>query len=302
MIMTFPDIKMVKAREARLHPDDGTPRIKKSLKEVIMGFFSVLKIGNMRSIIFGYAISMISATLLISIGFHVFTFTFIMSTTQMYVLMGSMLGMTIFGQPLWAVIAKKLDKRKSLLIGLSLCLIGCILLFVCYFTRANINSAIAKSGTGLFYLLPGLMLAGLGTGVLYSMPLALIGDVVVKQSADGSSEQTGTYAGMMTFAYKISQSLTVALAGVLLDVIGFQEGSTSQTPHTASDLGLILCIGITVAIITGIIIFSTMKINKAEITQIMADKENGLISVNNNKKIIEDNDDIQEENTNNVKL
>lgn len=290
MVTTFSDIKMVQARDAKLNANNG-PRIKKTLREVIKDFFSVLKIGNMRSIIFGYAISMISATLIIAIGFHVFTFTFVMSTTQMYILMGGLLGMTILGQPLWAILAKKLDKRKSLLIGLSICLLGCALIIITYIFRAQINGAIAKSATGLLYLLPGLMLAGLGTGVLYSMPLALIGDVVVQQSSDGSSEQTGTYAGMMTFAYKVSQSLTTAIAGVLLDVIGFQEGSTVQSPKTADGLGLMLCIGTTVAIVIGLIIFSTMKIDKAQITKMMADKENGINNsqenVNNNIENIE---------------
>lgn len=273
MAMTFPDIKTVQQRDAKLNIGK-TQENRKSFKAVIVDFFSVLKIGNMRSIIFGYAISMISATLIIAIGFHVFTFTFVMSTTQMYILMGALLGMTILGQPLWAVIAKKLDKKKSLIIGLSICLIGCILIFISYFLRSSINLAIAKSGAGLLYLLPGLMCAGLGTGVLYSMPLALIGDVVVKQSANGDVEKTGTFAGMMTFAYKVSQSLTTAVAGILLDAIGFQEGSTVQTPKTSSDLGLILCIGITVAITIGLIIFSTMKIDKAEITRIMEEKDN----------------------------
>ncbi len=271
LITTFSDIKMIKERDERNHKLGG---VKKTLKQVVVDFFSVLKIGNMRSIIFGYSIAMVSATLIISIGFHVFTYTFVMSTTQMYVLMGGLLGCTIAGQPIWMKLAKKYDKKTSMIIGLCVSFVGCILIFVAYFCRLDINNLIAKSSLGLLTLLPALMIAGLGTGVLYSMPLALIGDIVEVQSADGSQEQTGTYAGMMTFAYKISQSLTTLVAGALLTAIGFVENSPSQSPDTSSKLGLILCIGITVAVAIGIIIFSTMKIDKKQITEIMAHKQN----------------------------
>lgn len=223
----------------------------------------------MRSIIFGYAISMISATLIIALGFHVFSFTFIMSTTQMYVLMGALLGMTILGQPLWPILAKKLDKRKSMLVGLSISLVGCILLFICWAFRTQINTVISQSNWGLITLMPALMLAGLGTGVLYSMPLALIGDVVVKKKFEGNGEQTGTYAGMMTFAYKISQSLTQLVANSLLVTIGFVSGQHFQSEHTSNKLGLILCIGVTVSVIAGMIIYGTLKLNKQEITEMM---------------------------------
>ncbi len=271
MIMTFPDIKIVQARQS-----EEKAKERPTLKMVLKDFFGVLKDGNMRSIIFGYAISMISATLIIALGFHVFSFTFEMATTQMYILMGSLLGMTILGQPLWPLLAKKLDKRKSMLMGLSISLVGCILLFICWALRSPINNLIAQSSWGIVALMPALMLSGLGTGVLYSMPLALIGDVVVKKKHDGGGEQTGTYAGMMTFAYKVSQSLTQLVANSLLVTIGFVSGQHFQSDYTSSKLGLILCIGVTVAVFAGIIIYSRLKIDKKEITEYMANDNNGL--------------------------
>lgn len=263
--MTFSDAKNVIARNKA----NNVTETKKTLKTVLMDFFGVLKSGDMRSIIFGYAISMVSATLIISLGFHVFTFTFELSTTQMYTLMGALLGMTILGQPLWPIISKKTDKKTSMLVGLGISLFGCLLLLLCWFLRDGINGIIAQSGAGLLILLPPLMLAGMGTGVLYSIPLALIGDAVVKNSTEDKSEKTGTYAGMMTFAYKISQSLTQLVAGILLDVIGFREGSPIQSDETSSKLGLILCIGIIVAISVGMIIFAAMRLDKKEITRLM---------------------------------
>lgn len=272
-IMTFSDIKSVQARQ--LQEKANKPR--SSLKKVLVDFFKVLSTGNMRSIIFGYAISMMSATLIISLGFHVFTFTFELATTQMYILMGGLLVMTVAGQPLWPMLSKKYDKKRSMLIGLFISLAGCILLFGCWLIRDWINSLIATSNLALLVLLPPLMIAGLGTGVLYSMPLALIGDAVVQNSVLDKSEKTGTYAGMMTFAYKISQSLTQLVSGILLSAIGFKEGSTVQTYQTSSKLGLILCIGINVVVVVGIIIFATMKFDKKEITRLMTERDEQCI-------------------------
>jgi Na+/melibiose symporter-like transporter len=266
-IMTFSDIKQVQSRQIK----EEVNKPKSSLKKVLLDFFGVLKSGDMRSIIFGYAISMISATLIISLGFHVFTFTFELATTQMYIIMGGLLVMTVLGQPLWPMISRKYDKKRSMLTGLVISLFGCVLLLVCWFLRDWINSLIA-SNLALLVLMPPLMIAGLGTGVLYSMPLALIGDAVVKNSVEDKSEKTGTYAGMMTFAYKVSQSVTQFLSGILLSAIGFVEGSHVQSYDTSSKLGLILCIGINVVVIIGIIIFATMKLDKGEITRLMQER------------------------------
>jgi Na+/melibiose symporter-like transporter len=278
-IMTFSDIKQVRARQ--LKEEVNQPR--STLKKVLLDFFGVLKSGNMRSIIFGYAVSMMSATLIISLGFHVFTFTFELATTQMYILMGGLLVMTVLGQPLWPMLSKKYDKRRSMLTGLAISLVGCLMLLACWFLRDWINTLIA-SNLALLVLMPPLMIAGLGTGVLYSMPMALIGDAVIKNSVEDKSEKTGTYAGMMTFAYKVSQSLTQFISGLLLSAIGFVEGSHVQSYNTSSNLGLILCIGINVVVVAGIIIFATMKLDKGEITRLMKERDKHCMEETENLK------------------
>jgi Na+/melibiose symporter-like transporter len=273
---TFSDARAVRDRKKQ-----EKPKPRPTLKQVLHDFFNVMKSKDMRSIIFGYAISMISATLIISLGFHVFTFTFELSTTQMYTIMGALLIMTVAGQPLWPKLSKKYDKKRSMIVGLSISLFGCILLFINWGLRDQINSLLLTSQWGLLPLIITMMICGLGTGVLYSMPLALIGDAVVKNSRDDKSEKTGTYAGMMTFANKVSQSITQLIAGILLDVIGFQSASAYQSYETSSKIGLILCIGVTAAIIAGIIIFSVLKLDKGEITRMMDEDEDNRIKSKN---------------------
>lgn len=270
-VMTYSNVPRMLQKQKAEAPE-GKPE-QKSLKKVLVSFFSVLKNKDMRYIILGYSIAMVSATLIITLGFHVFTFTFTTSTTQMYILMGGLLFMTIAGQPLWMKLAKKYDKKRTMLLGLLISLSGCILMFFMFLSRGFFNEFIQKGTLAVLIMSPPLMIAGLGTGVLYSMPLALIGDIIVKNKAAGGDESTGTYAGMMTFAYKISQAMTQLFAGVLLDAIGFQEGSAIQTKATAAGLGWVLCIGITLAVLVGIVIFSKLKIDKSEITRLMEESE-----------------------------
>lgn len=264
-VMTYSHVPRMNQK----HKEEFKHEDKKSLKRVILDFFGVLKNKDMRYIIFGYAISMISATLIIAIGFDVFTFTFTLTTTQMYILMGGLLFMTIAGQPLWMKLSKKFDKKKSLIIGLLLSLIACGLIFLMFLARDFFNDIAAKGTLYVAVMLPPLMLAGMGTGVLYSMPLALIGDVVVKNKAQGGAEQTGTYAGMMTFAYKVSQALTQLISGFLLTAVGYVSGSSVQSDGTSKGIGWILCIGLIVSVVAGILIFSKLKIDKKEITRLL---------------------------------
>ncbi len=270
-VMTFSNVPRL---NAKYMGEGAEVRTKKSLKRVLLDFFSVMKNKDMRYIIFGYSIAMISATLIITLGFHMFTFTFKTTTSQMYTLMGGLLFMTIAGQPLWMFLSKKTDKKKTMLIGLIISLCGCGLLFAAFLMRDWINVLVQTSFVGAFILLPPLMIAGTGTGVLYSMPLALIGDVVTKNSKVEKGEKTGTYAGMMTFAYKASQALTQLMAGIALDAIGFQEGSATQPDGVSSALGWFLCIGLVLAVTAGIVIFSKLDVNKEEITKILEEQRN----------------------------
>lgn len=270
-VMTFSNVPRIRAKQLK---DEQQAQTRKKLKDVLIDFFNVLKNKDMRYIIFGYSTAMVAATLIITLGFHVFTFTFVTTTTQMYTLMGGLLFMTIAGQPVWMILSKKTDKKKTMLIGLFLSFIGAFALLIMFFFRKPINDFMAQKFINMAVLLPPLMIAGMGTGVLYSMPLALIGDVIAKQSKEIKGEKTGTYAGMMTLAYKTSQALTQLVAGTALDVMGFKEGSPVQTEQVASSIGLFLFIGIILAISGGIFIYSRLKVSKEEVTKILEEQNN----------------------------
>ncbi len=239
---------------------------------IFRNFFASFKVKEMRTIAIGYVVAMMSATLIISLGFNVFTFTFDLTNTQMYVLMGALLFCTIGFQPLWMKLSKVKTKQFAMFTGLIVSFIGCIVLFICFLCRGPINDLLQtdKEWWGVVLLAPSLMLAGAGTGVLYSMPLALVGDVVVIQKEETGIDKTGTYAGVMTFCYKAGQGIVTAISTALMGAVGFQTGAAEQTRQAADGIGWILCIGVLVFVGAGLIIFSTLKLDKKRISEILA--------------------------------
>ena len=238
---------------------------------IFRNFFASFKVKEMRTIAIGYVVAMMSATLIISLGFNVFTFTFDLTNTQMYVLMGALLLCTIGFQPLWMKLSKIKSKQFAMFTGLIVSFIGCVVLFVCFLCREPINALLNtdKEAWGVVLLCPSLMLAGAGTGVLYSMPLALVGDVVVLQKEETGEDKTGTYAGVMTFCYKAGQGIVTAVSTALMGVVGFQTGAAEQTREASDGIGWILCVGVLIFVGAGLIIFSTLKLDKAKISRIL---------------------------------
>lgn len=276
-----------------------------TLGGVLRNFFGTFKVKEMRIIAIGYVVAMMSATLIISLGFNVFTFTLDLATTQMYVLMGALLLMTIGCQPVWAKLAKKKSKEFSMFTGLIISFVGCALLFIAFLCRAPINELLAQGGgkswLGVVILAPSLMIAGAGTGVLYSMPLALVGDVAVLQKEKTGKDQTGTYAGVMTFCYKAGQGIVTAVSTSLLTAVGFVSGKAEQTPEAAAGIGWILCVGVVVFVGAGILIFSRLKLDKNKIAEILArdaerTDETAFVTATADSVLSEENETIEQRN------
>ena len=185
--------------------------------------------------------------------------------------MGALLICTIGSQLVWGKLAKKKSKEFAMFTGLIISFVGCVLLFVEFLLRKQINTLLLSdlSALGVIILAPPLMIAGFGTGVLYSMPLALVGDVVVLQNANGGEDKTGTYAGVMTFCYKVGQGIVTAISTALLDAIGFVSGNAPQPQSAKDGIGWILCVGVVVFVGLGILVFSRLKLDKAKIEEIL---------------------------------
>ena len=254
-IGTFSQVPRLKAKLATtVRPP------KKSLIQIFGDFFKVLKKPLYRNLILAYAISLIAVAFLTSAGFHVFTYTFKLEPLVMYALTAMLFLMTIFSQPLWIWIVKRYDKKVAVLTGVLTSIIGIGYLIVIFLSRNAISS-----DTIAYFLIPGLALAGGGVGALYSMPIGMMGDAITVEKMRTGVDNTATYTGFMTLGNKLSQSVALLIIGVLLDLIGFQEGSPTQTVAVEWGLGWILFVGILVSLIGGFIFFTKYSLKKSEV-------------------------------------
>ena len=213
-----------------------------------------------KNLILGYMISMMAASFLTMSGLHVLTYTFRLGSTEMYALVAGLFLMTILSQPLWIFIVKKFDKKTAVISGICTTIAGICVLLGVFLNRANIAPAQMP-----LYLASALLPAGAGMGALYSMPTAMMGDAVAVENAKTKVDNTGTYTGFMTLANKLSQAGASLIIGVLLDLIGFNEGSAVQSPAVEAGLGWMIIIGIFTVLLLGAIFYSKYNLKKSDI-------------------------------------
>ncbi|MBR7110936.1 MAG: MFS transporter [Clostridia bacterium] len=274
-IGSFSQVPRLKAKLA-----NELPPPKKSLKVIFTDFFKVLKKPIYRNIILAYSISLVATAFLTAAGFHLFTYSFKLETMSMYALIALLFLMTIFSQPLWMFIVSKFDKRTAVLSGLGTMIVGILYIFALFVMRENI-----KLSTMTLSLIPGLCLAGGGMGALYSMPTGMLGDAIAVEKMHTKEDNTATYTGFMTFGNKLSQSVALLIIGVMLDLIGFKEGSTYQSPEVEWGLGWIVFGGILAALIGGFIFYSKYDLKKSDVPDLDG------VSVEEDKTVIVGSED-----------
>ncbi|NLK17408.1 MAG: MFS transporter [Clostridiales bacterium] len=237
----------------------------KSLKEIVGEFFYVLRDRNYSAIILGYAVSMIASAFLTGVGLYMFTYTFKLTSTQMYFLLGALFVSIILSQPLWALLSKKLDKKPSLLLGVGITLAGVAFLFGVFLNLGNVGGQEEL----MTLLLPTLAFTGIGIGSLYPLPYSMMADTIAYDSVKKNKDRTAMFTGFMTFSFKLSQAATLLIIGIMLELIGFKTdtGADVYVPPYSAEVGLgyLFCVGVAASLICGMILFSRYGLKKSDI-------------------------------------
>ncbi len=199
-------------------------------------FKSALSNKLFKYIVYGYLFTNIASALAGTLGLHVFTYTFYLNNNGIAIVIGTLFVTSIASQPVWVVIARKIDKKPAITAGLVTASAGCLLLLPAVFLRDAISG-------NFWYLLPFSLLTGFGSGGLFSIPNSMVADTIDIDEAVTGARSEGLYYGTMTMAYKLSQSIAIMLLGVLLDVIGFNAALPAQRESTQTTLGLIMIVG-----------------------------------------------------------
>ncbi|MGM0420657.1 MAG: MFS transporter [Bacillota bacterium] len=210
--------------------------IRRAIKGVIDDFLTAIKNHNYRAVLLGYLFTNLAVALFIAIGLHVFTFTFKMNNTEIAVIIGAQFITSILTQPIWVKLSNMMDKKPAAILGLSISIIGGLILLAAVLFRDIIIDNYA-------FLLPYALMAGFGTGGLLTLPASMVADVIDVEELRTGVRLEGVYYGCLTFAYKTSQSIAILLLGIFLDVINFNASLAVQSDFNLFLLGMVLAFG-----------------------------------------------------------
>ena len=205
------------------------------LRDLFTSFKGIIGDVLFRSVALTYMFNNIASAMFSNIGLHVFTYTFILNNQQIALMVGTQFAVSILSQPAWTYISKKIDKKPSIKLGLGFCIIASAYFFALVLFKNQIL------GNALYFL-PFAILAGFGTGGLFTLPLSMIADIIDLEELNIGKRSEGTYYGCLTLFYKFSQSITLLLVGFVLDIIKFNSSLPVQSEGTVVTLGFILSI------------------------------------------------------------
>ena len=236
---------------------------KHGFKKIVGGYFETLKKKDFRIVTLGYSVSLIASIFITSVGMHLFTFCYHFSSSQISVIMICLFGGAIFSQLIWVNLVKKYDKKQTLIFALCLLLVGIALTSVTFLFRTY-----TTADTIFFFVLPCIFVCGVGSGALYSLPHSMYADVVTMEQFKTKENNAGRYTGYYTFTYNFTNSITLLVIGVLLDLIHFDSTMPLQALSVQAGLGKIVFFGSSVAITLAIMIFSNYSIKRADILKV----------------------------------
>ncbi len=118
------------------------------------------------------------------------------------------------------------------------------------------------------YFIPFAVIAGFGTGGLFTLPFSMIADVIDLDELNTGKRAEGSYYGCLTLFYKLSQSITLLLIGFVLDLVKFDASLPLQAENTVIILGLMLCIGSGLSFIAALVSIWGYNLNKFTVENI----------------------------------
>ncbi len=203
----------------------SVPKVKRNpilgmLKEIV----EALKLSDYRNVSLALLFINMAMAIVVAVGMHVFTFTFGFENRQIAMVFGALFATALLAQPVWVAIAKRLDKRRALIVCLYINIAVSALFFVYVFAHEWVSDHYLT-------ILPAAVLMGFSMGGSVSLPYSMISDTIDKDAYESGTRKEGMFYGCATFLYKVSQSTALLAIGSLLDLIGFKS-SLVQTPES----------------------------------------------------------------------
>jgi len=236
-------------------------QIVKSETHLIGSLVRILKNPNYRAVFFGYLFTNTASGIIGTIGLHVFTYSYALNSNQIAAIMGTQVVVSILSQGAWTAISARIDKKPSIILGVTTTIVGCIIILILTLFRDSIGSFFP-------YLMFFSVLVGFGMGGLFSIPLSMIADVTDQEALKTGERSEGISFGGLTLGYKLSQSIAIFALGIILQWINFDPNLAVQSQQTVVLLGLMLPIGGLLSFIAAYFAYNTYKLDRTQIQAI----------------------------------
>ena len=237
-----------------------------SFKKIFYDFVGCLKNKHLRLIILGYSLSMVSASILTSVGMHFFTYCFKYSTFKITCILSALLFGMAISQPIWYKISVKEDKKPALILGLVTAIVGVFLIMLIFLFKELIINA------SFYFIMFSMFIIGFGSGTLYCLPSSMFLDVLSLE--DKNNNKSATYSGFLTLSSNLANAMALLVVGILLDVIKFNPLNITQNRITQTGIAIILFVGVLFSLISSLFIFSRYKIKEKHLKK---HKQNNLL-------------------------
>lgn len=268
LICVFGTLKQVKSTpyiQALAHK-----KSKDSFSKIMQDFFVIIKNKNYGAVILGYSMALVSSAFLISVGMHLFTYSYHFSSTQISILMTFLFLGAIASQPVWIYICNRLDKKTTLNTSLIFLLFSIGITSITFIFRDLVDNR-----TLFFLVVPCIFASGFGTGALYTVPISMFADVVLLDKIKTGANRSATVSGFMSLAYSTANSVALFFIGILLDLIKFDSSQPVQPMSVQNGLGAIIFLGCSISIALSMLIFSKYTIKRADVLK--AQMSNGSL-------------------------
>lgn len=248
---------------------------KNAIVNLILSFKGILSNKVFECVALAYMFNNIASALLSNMGLHVFTYSFLLNSQQIAMVVGAQFLVSILSQPAWIAISRRLDKKASFILGLAICVLGSLAFLLLIPFRSVVSG-------NIIYFLPFAMLVGFGTGGLFTLPLSMVADVIDLDELKTGKRSEGSYYGCLTLYYKLSQSITLFLIGFTLDLLKFDSSLPVQAESTVVSLAVILGVGPIITFILSFISIFRYSLNQEKVESIQKqiaerNKKSGLI-------------------------
>jgi len=218
------------ARDSRNDPVDGN-----KLGVMFRDIFQTLADPLPRMVYIMTVIAITSAAFVGSVQIYVYEFFMQFSGIQKTIVHSSTMVAFAIGSLAIATIAKRIDKKGAVMLGVSLGLVGNIMLctlfvggivplnfmpFQLFGQTLSVSMLIFMFFHDLFWM---------GVGIMIPASYAMVADVAEVNLYKTGRLRNGTYSAMLSFVFKASQSLGVFFSGFVLTQVGFMAAQASYS-------------------------------------------------------------------------